>query len=547
MRSVVRISEFLAGCLALLIAFALPASAATPSTDAPTEAQLVVANRTIATFRSSYGGPPPEVRAERASRRIKELVDQSAAPTVSTVPYAIDGRTGIAIRAGDQILFALSQQDLDPDSSQSLDAAAQQAARLVQQVLEAYREQASPRMLLRAVLVSLVATAIAWGLLWLLLLLGRRVTAWVAVMLERRLAKTRGIGWARYTYGLVLRIAQVLLIAIALFVLDLWLTFVLKQFPITSPLGDHLIDYLFVYAGHFGDALLAAIPGLVAIAIIIVITQAIAGVVRSIFDATQAGTISLPGIHPETASATRRIVISGVWAFAFALAYPYIPGSNTDVFKGVSVLLGFLLTLGSAGVVSQLMGGLVLTYARALRVGDYVKINEVEGVVQELSTLSIKIVNVRNEEITIPNAALVGSAIFNYSRRADSLGTMLSTKVTIGYDAPWRQIHALLVEAAKRVPDIRATPEPYVYQRALNDFYVEYELFCQIDDARRRVPILSLLHGAIQDCFNEYGVQIMSPHFFEQPAQAVISPKEQWYAAPARAPQHPPESAPRTK
>ncbi|GAA5181525.1 mechanosensitive ion channel [Niveibacterium umoris] len=518
---------------------ALAATASAPP--AAVEATLTVANRTVATFRTNFSGATPEVRAARAERRIKELGDQGVTPEVELVPYSVDGTMGIAIRAGDQILFALSPGDLDPEASLSLNDTAEESAKQVREVLQAYQEQTTPRMLLRGILLTLLATAIAWGLLWLLLQIGRRVTARVALQLERRLEKTRGVGWARYTYGLILRVAQLVLLVVALFVLDLWLTFVLKQFPITAPLGDHLIEYLFVYAAHFGEAMLGALPGLVAIAIIVVISQAIAGVVRSVFDAAQSGNISLPGIHPETASATRRIVICGVWAFAFALCYPYIPGSNSDVFKGVSVLLGFLLTLGSAGVVSQLMGGLVLTYSRALRVGDYVRIGEVEGVVQELSTLSIKIVNVRNEEITIPNAALVSSAIYNYSKRATSQGTMLSTKVTIGYDAPWRQIHALLIEAAHRVPDIRDTPEPYVYQRALNDFYVEYELFCQISEAKQRVPILSKLHGAIQDCFNEYGVQIMSPHFFSQPSQAVLSPKEQWFAAPARSAE---ESAP---
>ncbi|WP_374600819.1 mechanosensitive ion channel family protein [Niveibacterium sp.] len=531
MRSLVRLPHSLVALLILLLMPILALAAEKPPQ--PEEANLVVANRHIATFRAEFGGATPRARAERAARRI-ELASEAPKPLkTNTVSYSLDGKAGIAIRAGDQILFALVPADLEADAGLTLEATAAKAAEEAQRVLDAYHEQSDVRGIVRGVLLTLLATAIAVGLLWALLRAGRRVTESVQQRIERKLAATAGVGWARYTYGIVLRVAQVILIALALVLIDVWLTFVLKQFPITEPLGDHLIDYLFRYTGHFGDALLGALPGLVAVAIIIVIAQAVAGMVRSIFDAAQSGNLNLPGVHPETASATRRIVVGGVWAFAFALAYPYIPGSSTDVFKGVSVLLGFLFTLGSAGVMSQLMGGLVLTYARALRIGDYVKIGEIEGVVRELSTLSVKIVNIRNEEITIPNAVLLGSAIYNYSRRADSQGTMLSTKVTIGYDAPWRQVHALLIEAARRVPAIRKTPDPTVYQRALNDFYVEYELFCQIHEAQQRVPVLSALHASIQDCFNEYGVQIMSPHFFEQPAQPVLSPKSQWHAPPA--------------
>ena len=500
------------------------------------EATLSVANRDIVVFRSNYGGPPPKVRAERAAKRITQLADESSELPVHTVAYSLGDIKGVAIMAGDRILFALSQADLDPDANRSLELEASEAAKRVETVIAAYREQSNIKLILRGIGLTIAATAVFATLGWILHSIRLRVTDRFAILIERRLTATKGLGWARYTYGLVLRIVQLLILAIGFVLIDVWLTFVFKQFPITAPLGDHLLDFLFSYAGHFGDAALEAMPGLVAIAIIVFITQALAGVVHSVFNATQAGTISIPGIHPETASATRRIVMVGVWAFAFALCYPYIPGSSSDVFKGVSVLLGFLLTLGSAGVVSQLMGGLVLTYSRALRVGDYVLIGDVEGVVQELSTLSVKIVNVRNQEVTIPNAALLNVAIHNYSRRAESMGTLLTTKVTIGYDAPWRQIHALLIQAAKRVGEIRTTPAPYVYQRALNDFYVEYELFCHIDEAQRRVPVLSLLHGAIQDCFNESSVQIMSPHFIDQPPHAVLSPKEQWYAAPAAPP-----------
>jgi small-conductance mechanosensitive channel len=274
---------------------------------------------------------------------------------------------------------------------------------------------------------------------------------------------------------------------------------------------------------------------LVTVVVVLVITRAIADAVGYLFDAIDRGRLRLPLVHPETTSATRRIFKLLVWGLGIAVVYPYLPGSSSDAFKGLSVLFGLMVTLGSSGMVSQAIGGLVIVYSRALRKGDYVELNDVQGVVTEVGVLSTKVVNVRNEEITVPNAVLIASPIRNYSKLATQ-GTLLTAKVTIGYDAPWRQVHALLIGAARRTAGVRAAPVPFVYQRALSDFYVEYELYVSIDRPLERIPILSALHANIQDEFNENGVQIMSPHFFAQPPNAVVVPKEQWYAPPAQPP-----------
>lgn len=193
-----------------------------------------------------------------------------------------------------------------------------------------------------------------------------------------------------------------------------------------------------------------------------------------------------------------------------------------------------MLTLGSTSLVAQAMSGLVIVYSRALRKGDFVEVSDVQGVVTEVAALATKIVNVRNEEITVPNSVLISSPIRNYSKLAGTQGTLLTTKVTIGYDSPWRQVHALLIGAAGKTPAVRSSPAPYVYQRARSGFYVEYELFVSIDRPLDRIPVLSALHANIQDQFNERGVQIMSPHFVVQPARPVLVPREQWHAPPAQ-------------
>jgi len=238
-------------------------------------------------------------------------------------------------------------------------------------------------------------------------------------------------------------------------------------------------------------------------------------------------------MHPETAQPTRRLITAGTWLFAIVVAYPYLPGSETEAFKGVSVFVGLMFTLGSAGIVQHVMSGFMITYSRALRVGDFVKIGEVEGTVTHLGILSTKVRTPRREEITIPNAVVTATTTIDYSRFAQTDGVMTPTSVTIGYDAPWRQVEALLIGAAERTPGVRREPRPIVIQAALEDFYVKYVLMVCLEQQERKALTLHHLHANIQDLFNEHGVQIMSPNYEADPAAPKVVAKKDWYAAPA--------------
>ena len=220
---------------------------------------------------------------------------------------------------------------------------------------------------------------------------------------------------------------------------------------------------------------------------------------------------------------------------ALVACYPYMPGSGTDAFKGMSVLLGLVVSLGSRGIVEQSMSGLSVTYSRALRAGDYVRVGDVEGTVAHMGTLSTKIETPRHEEITIPNAVLLSQTVVNYSRHAQARGVFVPTELTIGYDAPWRQVEALLLLAATRTAGLRRVPAPVVWQVSLEDFYVRYRLLVCLDDPTTRPVVLDQLHANIQDAFNEYGVQIMSPNYLADPGAPKVVPRDQWFAAPARA------------
>jgi len=317
--------------------------------------------------------------------------------------------------------------------------------------------------------------------------------------------------------------------AMAAVLVYLWLTFVFLRFPYTQPWGQQLGAFLLSIFSTLGNGILHSIPGMFTVVVIFLLTRIFTRVVSGIFTQVEKGDLTIPWLHADTARATRHLVVVMIWIFAIIVAYPYFPGSGTDAFKGVSVLLGLMISLGSAGLVNQIMSGLVVVYSRALKPGEFVKVGDDFGVVADVGLLSAKIVTRKNEEITIPHAVLLGRRTVNYSRHAAGGQAAVGTSVTIGYDAPWRQVHELLLQAASQTSGVRNEPAPRVMQRALSNFYVEYELVVNLDHPEQRMVILSELHTHILDAFNEAGVQIMVPAFESQPENKVIVPKAQWF------------------
>jgi small-conductance mechanosensitive channel len=261
----------------------------------------------------------------------------------------------------------------------------------------------------------------------------------------------------------------------------------------------------------------------------VIVTRFVVRIVQLIFAAVEQGRMTLVWVYPETAATTRKLATALIWLFALVIAYPYVPGSETDAFKGVSVFVGLIVSLGSSGLVNQIMSGFTLTYSRALRRGDFVRVGDVQGTVDYLGTLSTKLNTPLKEEVTIPNAVMIAQCVTNYSRHADS-GVFAATDVTIGYDVPWRKIEELLLRAAAATTGVRAEPAAFVLQKGLEDSYVRYALMVSLDDPARRGPILTRLHANIQDAFNENRIQIMSPNYEGDPDAPKVVPKERWYA-----------------
>lgn len=521
--------------IVMFLALALLAGLAFAKGDAAPEAMLTIANRDIVMLRATAQGASPEMRVRRIHERLRQMGERDLSEPISRARLTIDDRKGVVFYIGDRNIFVLYEGDLDEGEKRSLDEIAELVGKRLEGAIAALVEQGHGSVLIKGIVFSLLATAVMLALLWGI----RRATAYVLGRLQQRVLSASGdtkLRWAAQGWLLVKRVAQLVLVALWVSVAYLWFTYVLANFPLTQPFAERLSGLLVEILVHIGEGAVASLPGLITVAIILFLTKAANDVAGNIFDSVSLGRSLIPGVHKDTAHATRRLVGVLVWGVGIAIAYPYLPLADSESFKGLSVMFGFMLTLGSAGVVTQMMSGLVLIYSRALKVGDFVSVGEVMGVVKETGALSTKIINMRNEEVTLPNALLVASPIKNFTGAFGERGALISTTVTIGYDTPWRQVHAMLIKAAEATSGLCVEPTPFVMQKGLQDYYVEYELYAYVDRPLERIKILSELHSHIQDQFNTYGVQIMSPHFVMQPPSNVVVKKEDWFAAPAEPP-----------
>ena len=497
-------------------------------------ATVVVWNRPIVEIRGQVGSMTPDLRVEGIERRISGLPIDVPFDKIRVVPGSLGSLHGYWIELEGRNLFGLSNADLDPDSGLTLEQFAAEAAARLKEALQARADQQRLPILIRGLVLSVVVTAVFALAIWGVARLRGRALRRLAARTDGRPLHLRGINLRPYLRAFEEGAIKLTALGGGLVAAYLWLTFVLLQFPYSHPWGEGLGRWLRGLLSRLGSGVLEAVPGFFTVIIIFLATRLIVQAVNRFFRSVEVGWLRVSWLEADTARATRRLAIALIWIFALTVAYPYIPGSQSEAFKGVSVFVGLMISLGSAGFVNQLMSGLVIVYSRALKPGDFVEAADSEGTITEVGMLSTKMVTPIKHEITIPNAVLVGSKVTNFSRLADrDTGSIVATEVTIGYDTPWRQVHAMLQLAAERTAAVRKEPKPVVIQRALSDFYVAYELQVSIDRPERRRAMLSELHANIQDVFNEFGVQIMSPNFESQPEGKVYVPKEAWFTSPA--------------
>ena len=311
----------------------------------------------------------------------------------------------------------------------------------------------------------------------------------------------------------LLSFSRYIQIGLTLILLVAGVTYTLSFFPGTQNIALGIIESLYQVLHSFGMTILGFVPNFITLIVILIATRYMLKLLRFFYDGIQTNRIRIFGLHKDLAEPTYQILRFLTFALAIVAAYPYLPGSNSPVFRGITILAGFLLSLGSTALVTNIVSGVVLTYTRGLRIGDRVKIGGTTGDVVERTILVTRIRTIKNVVVSIPNSMVINNEIINYSALTAKDGLILNTTITIGYDVPWRTVHNLLIHAALSTRGIQGSPKPFVLQTSLDDYYVSYELNAYTSDPKRMAVIYSELHQNIQDHFNKAEVEIMSPAY----------------------------------
>ena len=367
-----------------------------------------------------------------------------------------------------------------------------------------------------------------------------RVTNWLFRKLKLRIVRLRNTRLKPFSiqdYELLDTLKQVkLLVFLASLVryvimfLQLLLTVPLlfSIFPQTKDLAYQLFSYIWNPVKSIFIGVVDYIPNLFTIFFIYMAVKYLVRLFRYLADEVQSERLKLRGFYPDWAIPTYHIIRFLLYAFMLAMIYPYLPGSNSGVFQGISVFVGLIVSLGSSTVIGNIIAGLVITYMRPFKIGDRIKLNDTTGNVVEKTPLVTRIRTPKNEVVTIPNSFVMSSHTVNFSQSAREYGLIIHSEVSIGYDVPWRTVNKLLVEAALNTPGVVDDPRPFVLSTSLSDWYPVYQVNAYIKDADRLAEIYSDLHQNIQDRFNEAGVEIMSPHYMavRDGNASTIPPKE---------------------
>ena len=460
------------------------------------------------------GSFSPQERANAITARIQRLPDNiefyadslKVAVSEATVDVVYGNQNIVSVTDIDALWFETTPLEL-----------ATGYKTLISDAVVAYKEEHSLTNLLKSIGLA-VLVLIVIGLIVKYVL---RLFRWTALKIQRQKNKRLKtltvknytvLDTERQVHVLLLlnRIVKWTTVLVAIYVA---LPVIFGFFPQTEAFAHELFGYIINPIKGIFLAVWNYLPNIFAIVVIIVVFRLLLKFLHFLKVEIAEGRLSFNGFYPDWANPTYQLVRVLVIAFAFVVIFPYLPGSNSPVFQGISVFLGFLFTFGSAGSLSNVIAGLVLTYMRLFKIGDRVKIGDIVGDVIEKSSLVTRVRTPKNEIISIPNSTVMSSHTINYSSDAPEKGLIIHTTVTIGYDVPWKDMHQTLIDAALRTELVLKDPQPFVLQTSLEDFYVAYQINAYIREANKQATIYSNLHQNIQDVCNENGIEILSPHY----------------------------------
>jgi len=473
---------------------------------------------------------PAEERASLIKKRIEDIARDRSIPANSI--EIIQGKTSDDLYAKGKFILSIYDADAKIEGV-GREIIAMGIKNKITKAIYSYRYERKSEVLLTRTFYAIGATFLTILLLIFIQWIAKKVN----IMLQNKIkAKFDNIETKSFqlikSNQLWLTLSSVirgLNIAIILIIIFMCAEYVLGLYPWTRFVSVSLIAFFLTPVSAVGLALLNFIPNLAFLIVIFFVAKYLLKLVKIFFDGLGKGIITISGFDAEWAVPTYKIVRILFVAFAVIVAYPYIPGSESDAFKGVSLFIGILFSLGSTSIVGNLIAGYSMTYRRTFRIGDLVKIDDHLGQVIESKLFATRLRTPKNEEIIVPNSIVLNTHVINYSTLAKTQGLILHTIVGIGYETPWRQVEGMLKLAAVRTEGILKDPPPYILQKSLGDFAVNYELNVYCNDPMNLMKHYTALHQNVLDVFNENNVQIMTPAYEGDPEKPKVVPKDQWF------------------
>jgi len=478
---------------------------------------VLIDNDTLFVIYAKRGGLTPHKRAENL-QNIIEQIGKDYSLTMDSL-YVLESENFSDIMYGDKVVYSVTDQDALWQNTPREALAYQYIPVITKKITELKKEHSLFQIAKRIfffIIIILVQYLLWRGTNYLFRRLRRKIT-WLS------LHKLKSITIRDYEFLDTHRQGRVLLFLsnlvryiIILLQLVISVPMLFSIFPQTQDLALTLFNYVFDPLKMIVKSIFSYIPNLFIIVIIYFCIKYLIKGVQYIANEIENGKLKITGFYSDWAQPTFNIIRFMLYVFMIAMIYPYLPGSDSGVFQGISVFVGLIVSLGSSSAIANVIAGLVITYMRPFRIGDRIKLNDTEGNVIEKTPFVTRIRTPKNEVVTIPNSFIMSSHTTNYSSSAEQYGLIIHSKVTFGYEVPREQVNELLISAARATPRVLPDPKPFVLEIELHDYYAVYQINAYIKEADKLAQIYSDLHRSIHDKANEEGLELMSPHYYAQ-------------------------------
>ncbi|NCS44603.1 MAG: mechanosensitive ion channel family protein [Microcystis aeruginosa G13-05] len=479
---------------------------------------VMLDGKTLFFIRRGVSSFSAEERANTITRRIERIAQNDSIPIENLTIEQIPDDNSLYLSIDQEVILTVTERDAKGDRS-TPEVLAQQALQKIQVAIAQYRQDRKPEQLLKNIIYTVIATFSFLIISFAVIKISGKLFPFIRRLIESltpgiQIGNIEIVSSSKISF-FWLRVLRMIRLFILFLLTFNYATFVLRLFPWTRVFGESILGYFSRSLELVLSSIGKYLPNAFIIAIIIFVTYYLIRLIKPFFTAIERGNLVIPGFYTDWAKPTYNLLLVIIIALAAIVAFPYLPGFDSPAFRGVSVFLGLLLSLGSTSAIANVIGGIILIYTRAFRIGDHIQVGDVIGDLIEKNFLVIRICTPTNKIITIPNSSLLSSNVINFSISSRELNRnlIIQTTITLGYDLPWRKAHKTLIEAALETDHILKEPAPFVLQTSLDNFYISYQLNAYTNQPNLMVIIYSELHQNIQDKCNEAGIEILSPSY----------------------------------